>query len=85
MFLGIVILVGISIAIGLAMLLVTPKIAGTQKQFQMVPNTSPTMTAGSTPYVPVKVNKEKLIIQQNPMCWWGVPGMTCDPKIRTYA
>lgn len=81
MFLGIVILVGISIAIGLAMLLVTPKIAGTQKPFQVVPTTSVT----GSPTVPQRINKEKLIIQQNPMCWWGVPGMTCDPKIRTYA
>jgi len=30
------------------------------------------------------VAKESLIIQQNPQCWTGLPGVTCDPARRTY-
>lgn len=29
-------------------------------------------------------DKEKLIIQQNPECWIGVPGATCKPGTRTF-
>jgi hypothetical protein len=81
MFLGIVILMGLCIAIVLAMVLLTPKIAGAQPTFQYVPNTSVT----GFPTAPQRIDKEKLIIQQNNQCWIGVPGATCDPKIRTYA
>lgn len=31
------------------------------------------------------VIKPKLIIEQNPNCWIGAPGATCDPERRTYA
>jgi hypothetical protein len=54
---------------------------GTEATFQYVPTTSVT----GFPTVPQRIDKEKLIIQQNNQCWIGVPGATCNPKIRTYA
>lgn len=32
----------------------------------------------------VAPEKETLIIQQNPKCWNGIPGQTCDEGTRTY-
>jgi hypothetical protein len=51
-----------------------------QKSFKMDPNVQPT----GLPKVHKKVDKGNLIIQQNPDCWIGIPGATCDTGTRTY-
>lgn len=48
--------------------------------FRVVPGTQPT----GVPHVRPPIDKTKLIIQQNPDCWWPIPGFTCDPGTRTY-
>jgi hypothetical protein len=72
--------------IGLLALLISmsqPKIVAPERPFKVVPSTQPTATAS----VPrnVRIDKSKLIIQQNVNCWLGgQPGATCNPGIRTY-
>ena len=40
----------------------------------------PQPTATSVPAAPVRVDKVKLIIQQNVNCWWPVPGYVCTGR-----
>lgn len=49
-----------------------------------VPTRTPTAvrTSHSAPY-PIRVDKVRLQIQQNPGCWNAIPGRTCGPE-RTY-
>lgn len=58
-----------------------PKIHSQTREFQYSPDTKP---LSGVPYIPTDVRKEELIIQQNPDCWLGIPGATCDPGTRTY-
>ena len=43
-------------------------------------NRAPRPGPTSTPLEPVTVPIEELIIQQNPTCWSGIPGRTCDKE-----
>ena len=75
------ILMGLILAGIILTVVAQPEINGSgQTQFQYVPDTSPT----SQPYIPTHMEKSDLIIEQNWMCWIGVPGATCDPATRTY-
>jgi hypothetical protein len=59
----------------------TPQINVDSSPFRYVPSTRPT----GQPKVHTSPDKTRLIIQQNPMCWVGVPGVTCQPDVKTYA
>lgn len=74
--------IGILLAIAIAAFLFSlqPEIHGGKQHFKNYPNTK--MTGKPKPPAPIK--KEELIIQQNPHCWIGAPGVTCGPE-RTYA
>lgn len=45
----------------------------------------PVRTAHSGAPGTPRIDKRRLIIEQNVNCWLGVPGATCDPGRRTYA
>jgi len=43
----------------------------------------PVSAPTGVPRPPARIDQTALIIQQNPDCWVGVPGVTCGPE-RTY-